>query len=126
MKYSPRIYAAALVEALDGKSAEEQKNIAKRFWQTAARNRDKQKLGRILKEAEKIILKNTNTAKVQIESSEPVSTRTKHEIKDLLDKKVLFSEKTSPELFAGIKILINDELLIDATAQTRLSKLLSS
>lgn len=126
MKYSSRIYATALAEALDGKPKEEQKQIANRFLQIVYKNRDKQKLGRILEETEKIILIKTDTAKVRLESVEPVSAKLKHEIKEVINKNVLFSEKIKPELLAGIKILINDELLIDASAQSRLNKIFAS
>ena len=125
MKYSARTYAAALVKAADGKSPSEQKQIANSFWQIVSKNRDQQKINRVLEEAEKIILKNTNTTKVRLESAEPVPAKLKHEVKELMNKKVLFSEIINPELLAGIKILINDELLIDATAKSKLNKLLA-
>lgn len=123
MKYSARIYAAALVKAISGKSKDEQKNAMSRLLQIIRRNRDQQKISRVLEEAEKIILKNTKTVKVQIESAEPVLLGVKREIKKTIDKKILLSEKINPAILAGIKILINGELLIDSTAQSRLNKL---
>lgn len=126
MRYSPRIYAAALSEALDKKSDKAQKQIAKRLLRIVYKNCDKQKLGHILKETEKIILEKSNTAKIRLESAESVPAKLKHEIKRIINKNILFSEKINPAVLAGIKILINDEILIDATAQTRLTKLFSA
>ena len=123
MKFSVRIYAEALAKALDNKTKEEQKHAAEKLRQILIKNRDRQKLNQILAETEKIILKRAGAAKVLLEAAEPVSDKIKRQIKESVNKKVFFKEDVKPELLAGIKILINDELLIDASAKSRLNKI---
>mgnify|MGYP003394656396 FL=1 len=61
--------------------------------------------------------------KVRIESAAPVSAQLKKEISEILGKKIVLEEKTRPDLLAGIKILVDDELLIDATGKRQLERI---
>lgn len=123
MKYSPRQYALALRAALQKKTATEEKRAIRNFLNLLARNRDQTKLELIIKEAEKIARRKKGIYKVELTSSTKISAKLKKEIEKIIGKKVIFKEKVDPEISAGLKILIEDETLIDATAQSQIAKM---
>jgi len=123
MKYSPRQYAAALRAALEEKSGHERKEILKNFVRALARARTLAKLPVILREVEKQALAAEGLKKVEVESASPVDEKTRKEIERRLGHKIFLKEKINPELLAGIRILVDDETLIDASAKRQLEKM---
>lgn len=124
MRYRPVQYAEALHEAMSGKKEPEQRAIARRFGRVLARHRVFGKTSAILAAYEKLTLCAQGTRKVRIESTGFVPEQLKKKIQKILGKKIQFEEKENPELLAGVKILINDELLIDASARRQLKGML--
>ncbi len=90
------------------------------------KNRDLARLERILKEFEKQWLRESGLRKVEIESAAPASGKLKEEIKKILGEKILFSEKVNAGILAGVKILVDGELMIDASAKRQLDQILGS
>lgn len=125
MKYAIRQYAQALLGALEDKSGRERDEIMKRFLFIVRKNKDWPKLDRILQEAERQLLRKQGIRKVEVESTTPLSRGLRKEIEKILGKKLVLEEKIKPEILAGIKILIDGELLIDASAKRRLDLLLT-
>ncbi|TSC75151.1 MAG: ATP synthase subunit delta [Parcubacteria group bacterium Gr01-1014_33] len=125
MKYSPRQYAAALCGVLEKKSERERKEVVKNFLRALAREKMHAKLPMILREAEKQILARQGIKKVSVESASPLSAKIKKEIGAIFGKKIHLEEKTNPALLAGIKILVDDELLVDASGRRRVERLFS-
>lgn len=123
MKYSPRQYALALQAALQEKTAKEQKDILRNFLRLIVKNRDLPRLNLITNEVERGERKTKGILRVEVSSSHPPSERLKTELKKILGKKIFFAEKTEPGLLAGVKILIEDETLIDATAKNQIAKM---
>lgn len=123
MKYRVTQYAEALHAALKNAPASKHKEVMRRLAVLLTRHRMSGKSDLVVAAYEKIVLRESGRRKVRIESAAPVSERLKKEIGGILGKKILVEEKTSPELFAGIKILVDDELLIDASAKRQLEKL---
>jgi F0F1-type ATP synthase delta subunit len=147
MKYLPSHYAKALYEALEGQDKEGSGGIAgkggradgamlKRFAGIVRKNGDGKSLNTILARYEKIYLEKKGLKKIEIESASPISAAIKAEIEKAgggtahgaiaggaSSDKVLLSEKVNPDLLAGIKLLVNDTLLIDASGRTRINKL---
>ena len=123
MKYRIQQYAQALYEAMEGKKPLEQKEIVKRFVALLARQRVLGKMRLIIAACEKIILQKTDMRKVRIESASPITEKLKKEIGEILGKKVYLEETENPNLLAGIKILVDNELLINASAQRQLEKI---
>ena len=122
MKISSKQYAKSFIGALDGKPLIEQKKLAHRFFTLISQKGDRKHLGAIIREIEQTHFKNLGKKKVVLETSEPAGESLKKEIKKLLGSAVVV-EKTNPALLAGIRILINDEILIDASAASQLKKL---
>lgn len=125
MKISPRAYAKAFIGILKGKSAVEQKKMFRRLLGIISKKGDTKQLGPIMREVERLYFASQKKKKVVIESNNPVSELVKREVKHLLGD-VSIIEKLNPALLAGIKILINDEVLIDASAAAQLKKLFRS
>lgn len=125
MKYRPAQYAEALHRALSGKKEPERRAIARRFAQVLMRRRMLGRTGVILAAYEKILLRVQGVRRVRLESADPVSARVKTDISGILGVKVYFEEVGNPALLAGVKILIDDELLIDASARRQIDRMLS-
>ncbi|MBI2121540.1 MAG: F0F1 ATP synthase subunit delta [Candidatus Sungbacteria bacterium] len=123
MKYSSKQYASVILSAFDGKSEKERKEILKRFVDVLAKNRDMARLGAILREIEREFLKKSGRKKIWVESVSPVSDDLRQEIEKTVAGKTYLYEKINPSLLAGLRILINDELLIDASAKRQIDKL---
>lgn len=123
MKYSIKQYAESLLWALADKSKEERRLVLRRFIATLRKNKDLSRLNLIWHEAERQELKKLGLRKVEIESASEVSKTLKKEIENILGKRLFIKEKVKPELLAGIRILVDQEYFIDATAKRKLDKL---
>lgn len=125
MRYTNKQYAAAFLSALKDKSGKERTEILRRFLTLLQKNKDWPRLNLILREAEKFYLRKSGLKKVFLETAQPASPNVKKEVEKILGRKIVLSEKINPAILAGIKILVDDELLIDSSAQSRLRKLFS-
>ena len=125
MRYRVIQYAEALHAALREKPMSQQQEIMRRFAALLTRHRMSGKSDLIVAAYEKIVLQENGVRKVRIESASPVSGQLKKEIGDILGKKVQIEETVNPRLLAGVKILVDDELLIDASAQRQVEKIFS-
>jgi len=123
MKLTNTLYAKTLHEALAGKTAGERKEIFKRFLYVLRKNKDLNRLGMIIKETEKEGLRRTGLSKLEIETPAQITPAIKQELASIFNNKMLLEERTSPGLLAGIRIIVDDELLIDATAKSRIDKI---
>lgn len=123
MTYFPKQYALALRSALEEKTPKEKKDILRNFLRVVVKNRDLPKLNLIVNEIEREERKTKGILKVEISAPNPASGWLKTEIKKNLGNKIFFEEKIEPGLLGGVKIMIEDETLIDATAKNQLSKI---
>lgn len=126
MKYRSAQYAAALFGAMSGKKEIEKRAIARRLPEILSRHRMLGKFPAILAAYEKLILRARGERKVRIESAARISEEVKKQIGDILGVKIYFEEKEVPGLFAGIRILIDDELLIDASVERQIRGMFSA
>lgn len=123
MKYSVKQYAAALVAALREKSDSEQRETARRFFVLLHRHGLWSRRLLILKEVERQFLKEHDARKVAVAAALPLSSKTRREIERTVGKNIFWQETVEPELLAGIKILVDDEILIDASAKRYVKRL---
>lgn len=120
MKYNISQYASAFVAALEDKSTHERADMIRRFLSVVRKNKDWPRIGRILQEVERQSLRKQGMRKVGVESTASLSHEWRKEIEKVFGKKLVLEEKIKPELLAGVKILVDGELLIDASAKRRL------
>lgn len=123
MRYSVKQCAAALVAALRQKPDSEQKKTVRRFLFLLRKHGLWQRRMFILKEAERQYLRERNASKVVIASAAPVAPKTRQEIKRIVGRNAFWQETIEPGLLAGLKILINDEMLIDATGKRQVERM---
>ncbi|HVS79896.1 MAG TPA: F0F1 ATP synthase subunit delta [Candidatus Paceibacterota bacterium] len=125
MRYSARQYAEALHKALEEKKGGERAEALTRFAALIRRNGDKSLLERILIQYERIDLEKSGTVKAEVETPEALAPHVRREIEKAIGKPVMLMEKSDPSLIAGIRILLNDTLRIDASARTMIAGLFS-
>ena len=125
MKYTAKQYASVFLSVFEGKSEKSRKEVLQKFIAVLSRNRDMTRLGAILREIEREFFKKTGMKKVLVESVSPLSVGLRNEVEKAVGGKTYLYEKINPSLLAGIRILINDEFLIDASAKRQIEKLFS-
>ncbi|MEK9194860.1 MAG: F0F1 ATP synthase subunit delta [Patescibacteria group bacterium] len=123
MKYRPEQYAQALLAACHEKSDVEQKKIVKRFVQLLVRHQATSKIHAICAAYEKLELRNKGMRNVRLETAGTVSEKLKNGIYEILGKHIQIKEMVNPNLLGGLKILIDDEILIDASARRQMEEL---
>lgn len=123
MKYTTIQYAAALSLALKGRNRTERKKILERFLGILRKERDGAKLERILKAAEMLHLRESGLRKVRVDAASVLPKSIKTEIKKLFGGKIYMEERENPELLAGLRIWVDEEIFIDASAKRQLEKL---
>lgn len=123
MRYSIRQYAEALLLALEDKNRRERREVIGRFLVVLRKKRDGAKLTQIIKTLELLQLKKEGLHKVVLESASPPGLKIKTEVEKILGKKIFIEERINPELMAGIRILVDEEIFIDASAKRRLDVL---
>ncbi len=123
MKYTFSHYAEAFCAACGGKTEKEQKKIARQFLLFLQKHREIRNLPPIVHAVEKRELRNAGARKVLLQSPFPADERVKKEIKRIFGKTV-FQEETRADLLGGMRILVDDELLVDASAKRQLERML--
>lgn len=123
MRYSPRQYAAALLKVLNERKILDKKEVVRGLLSTIVKRGDQKFLGLVLREVEKQYLRNKKIKKIELESASAVSRGVKKDIRDALGGEILFQEKINPRILAGVRIIVDGELLIDASAKTQLDKI---
>ncbi|MEK7541526.1 MAG: F0F1 ATP synthase subunit delta [Patescibacteria group bacterium] len=123
MRYRISEYARALSGALEGKNEVDRRAIARRFAEVLMRHRALGKAVVILAAYEKIALRAQGASKVRIESAMRVSAELRAKIRGILGAKIYFTEVENAGLLAGVKILIDDELLIDASGLRQIERM---
>ncbi len=124
MKYTNEQYAESLLRALKEKSVARQKEITKNFLLLLSKRGDFYRLPLILEKFEKSYNAQSGLNKIKIEYPDKTFSTVKKQIEKILGKKIVWEEKTNPSLLAGIKILINEDTLIDASAKRQLDIIL--
>lgn len=126
MRYATGQYAAALSKALTDAPAAQRPAMIRRFLALLRKNRDTRRLSAIMRRVEKQSLADQGLHKVAVTSASPPTPELKKDIAAALQKKPLWEEIVDPAMLGGVRILIDDELLIDASARRRLDQMFNS
>jgi F0F1-type ATP synthase delta subunit len=129
MKYAPHIYAKALVEVLStpaGRGAMSDDEIAKNFLAMVTKNGDERHLRKILEEASRFARGKSGVRKVTVESARALGASQKAAVEHFIKPGDVVEARIDPELIAGIKIIVNDELQFDGSLRNKLNKVLGS
>lgn len=126
MKYPAHIYAKALAEvivAAKAASDTEQDAIVRRFVALVRKNGDEAHLRKIVEEAARFVRGKSGVRKVMMETARPLGAAQKKQLAAFTKAGDVIVEKVNPELVAGVKIIVNDELQFDGSLKGKLDKL---
>jgi F0F1-type ATP synthase delta subunit len=123
MIHTSRQYAESLFGALEHKAPEARREILKNLLRVLDKNHDSSLLKRILIDFEKVTLHKEGMRKVEVESVSPLSEQVKKDIQATLGSDVVITEKINEELVAGMTILVDDSLFIDASARAQINSI---
>src|SRR5580698_2296783 len=121
MKYPTHIYAKALVEVLTDAKGKDEAKFADNFIALVRRNGDEMHLRKILEEASRFARGQSGIRKVVVESARTLTKSQQKEVSRFIRKEDVVVEKVDPELVAGIKITVNDELQFDGSLSRKLA-----
>ncbi|MDP3710584.1 MAG: F0F1 ATP synthase subunit delta [bacterium] len=124
MKYTNEQYAEALFRAANEKAAAKQKEILRNFLLLLSRKGDFYRLPLVVQKFEKKYRAYNGINKVRVECPDGITSVVKKQIEKILGKKIVWEEKINPALLGGIKIIVNDDILVDATAKRQLDKIM--
>ncbi|MEK7212359.1 MAG: F0F1 ATP synthase subunit delta [Patescibacteria group bacterium] len=120
---SPKIYAQALARVLTKKpSAAEEKKIITNLLIAVRRRGDTKQLPKIIAATEGILRTRDGRRKVEVQTARPIPSL-KQRFHKLIRPSDVVQEKINPELVAGMRIIINDELQFDGSLRRKLGKL---
>ena len=134
MKYPANIYAKALVEVLaDAEKAgakdtvrNNEARFADNFLALVRKNSDEMHLRKILEEAARFARGKSGVRKVTVESARALIPSQKALIAHFVNPGDVVEERIDPDLIAGIKIILNDEMQFDGSLKNKLNRVLGS
>jgi F0F1-type ATP synthase delta subunit len=122
MRYPAHIYARALAEVVETTKPEDTDLVVRNFLDMVRKNGDEIHLEKILEETARFARKNGGIRKIVVESARELSSRNRKEIAGFTKPGDVMVENINPELIAGIRVVINDELQLDGTLKGKLDK----
>lgn len=125
MKHKPIDYARAFAKAASKKLTKEaQTELVRRFVALVIRNHDTFQFKKILTAAEQILREISGQRKIVIETARE-QAGLKSRFEKMLRPDDIVQIKITPELIAGVRITINDELVFENTVRRKLNKIFS-
>ncbi len=132
MKYPAHIYAKALVAVLSGHAGaaghepHRDEEIAKNFLALVRKNGDEAHLQKILEEASRFARGKSGVRKVTIASARILQPPQRKALVHFMKPGDVVEERVDPDLIAGIKIVLDDELQFDGSLKNKLNQVLGS
>lgn len=123
MKYTAATYAKAFTAALSDEKAPSEASLAKNFMSLLKWTRDIKFRDKIMEVLEEAIVRAKGGRYVTIETPLPLSPYQAKQIRTIFTSKDLVKDSINPDLIAGIRIIINREIELDASMKRKLSKL---
>lgn len=123
MRYSPKQYAAAFLASLAESSPKLRKDLIRRFLFAIIRRGDQRHLPAIIREIEREHLRERGVTVAEITSASPLPATVKRHIAAKLGKRSQIRERVDPHVIAGLRIIANENTLIDASAASLLKRM---
>ena len=120
-RYTAKQYATALFESLSEKGANEAA-LVKRFAKILVTNYDKAQLPKIAMQLKKLERAKLGRHDVVLTSAQPLEKSVIAEVKKKVGGSSGITEVVDPAVLGGLKVLINDELVIDGTLKSRIDR----
>jgi len=122
-RFTPKQYALALYESLSEAKPSEQDMVLKSFAQILVKHYDRALLPKISMQLKKLERARAGTHEVVVTSARPIERSVLQEIGEKVGKNSRIKEVIDPWVLGGMKVLINDELVIDGTLKTRIARM---
>jgi F0F1-type ATP synthase delta subunit len=119
MKYPVHAYADAFLSLIE-EHPEKKGEIVKGFARTLRSSGDAENADKIIACVEEKMARKEGRAKIKIYSARILPDALIQKIKNTFGKDSLVSHVIAPEIIAGVKIVVNDEIMIDATLKKKL------
>ncbi len=120
-RYTPKQYATALFESLQEKGANVDA-VVRGFAVRLTGNYDRALLPKIIMQLKKLERTKAGKHEVVLTSARPLEKQVLAEIKQKVGEKSHIREVVDTTVLGGVKILINDEVVIDGTYRARIQK----
>ena len=117
-----KLYAKALAEVLSGKKVDEKKVVGN-FVRVLVSAGLEKKAKEILTLAEDFLLAKQGKKKITFQTARKMTASQKKILQSLAKEGDIINEKISPEIIAGVKIIINDSKQFDASLQSKLQNI---
>jgi len=125
-RYTPKQYASALFESLQDAKPSDQASLLKRFAGVLVKNYDRSLLPKIAMQLKKLERAKGGRHEVVLTSARPLDKGTIAEVKAKVGANSGITEIVDPDVLGGLKVLINDELVIDGTYQARIKRVVEA
>ncbi|MEK7066001.1 MAG: F0F1 ATP synthase subunit delta [Patescibacteria group bacterium] len=123
MKYSPAVYSKALMGALAEESVESQEKIVENFVKLLKRSGDIEKIDNIMSVIEKATIKKKGGRTVDVIVPRKLPEALLSKIKNSFTAKDKITIKIDEKIISGVKIIIDDEKIIDNSLATTLKRM---
>ena len=123
MKYSAKQYATALYESLSEAKPSQQDAVIKSFAQILVKNYDRSLFSKIAMQLKKLERSHAGSHEVVVTSARPLEVSVLKQIGEKVGKNSRIKEVIDPWVLGGMKVLINDELVIDGTYRARIGRM---
>jgi F0F1-type ATP synthase delta subunit len=122
MRYSPKQYASALFESLSEKGTNADV-VVKGFVKMLVGNYDRALLPKILMQFKKLERNKAGRHEVVLTSARQLEKSVIADVKKKVGENSGIKEVIDPQVLGGVRILINDEIIIDGTLKSRIQKM---
>lgn len=121
--YSPNIFAKSFLKVLKNTPSKKYDIVIANFIKTLKKYGAIKDTPKILKSIRKINAEDKNINLIEIETARGLDAKSINAIKKMFKKNDEFSEKINPEIIAGVKIIINNEFVLDGSLRRKLKNL---
>jgi F-type H+-transporting ATPase subunit delta len=129
MKFTPKQYAQALIEALQDTNPKDQEKVLDNFVKVLADNNNLRLFDQITEEFHKLDLAKKGIVQATATSAHPISKENEkaiiEELNKLAQKKIELKTEVNEKLIGGVIIRMEDQM-IDASVKNQLEQLKSN
>lgn len=122
-RFTSKQYATALYESLSEAKPSQQEMVLKSFAQILVKNYDRSLFSKIAMQLKKLERANDASHDVVVTSARALDRSVLKQIGEKVGKNSRIQEVIDPWVLGGMKVLINDELVIDGTLKTRIMRM---
>jgi F0F1-type ATP synthase delta subunit len=122
MRYPTHIYAKALAHVAMDPKAKGYADIAKNLLALLRKNGEEARARKILNEAGRLARRKSGIRKVTVESARRLGPSHEKMVGTLTKPGDVVQKDISPELVAGIRVIIDDELQFDGSLKGKLDR----